>query len=51
MVEDNELNAEIVVELLKSEGASCDVAENGQPVVDGSQRFSLPLLRLTAKLF
>lgn len=34
LAEDNELNAEIVVELLKSEGASCDVAENGQLVVD-----------------
>ena len=34
LAEDNELNAEIVVELLKSEGASCDVAENGRLVVD-----------------
>lgn len=34
LAEDNELNAEIVVELLKSEGASCDVAENGQLVVE-----------------
>lgn len=34
LAEDNELNAEIVVELLKSEGASCDVAENGKLVVD-----------------
>lgn len=34
VVEDKELNAEIVVELLKYEGASCDVAENGQSVVD-----------------
>ena len=34
LAEDNELNAEIVVELLKSEGASCDVEENGQLVVD-----------------
>jgi len=34
LAEDNELNAEIVVELLKSEGATCDVAENGKLVVD-----------------
>lgn len=34
LAEDNKLNAEIVVELLKSEGASCDVAENGRLVVD-----------------
>ena len=34
LAEDNELNAEIVVELLRSEGASCNVAENGQAVVD-----------------
>lgn len=34
LAEDNELNAEITVELLKSEGASCDVEENGQLVVD-----------------
>ena len=34
LAEDNELNAEIVVELLKSEGAFCDVAENGRLVVD-----------------
>lgn len=34
LAEDNELNAEIVVELLRSEGATCDVAENGQAVVD-----------------
>ncbi len=34
LAEDNELNAEIVTELLKSEGASCDVVENGQLVVE-----------------
>lgn len=34
LAEDNDLNAEIVVELLKSEGAACDVAENGQLAVD-----------------
>ena len=34
LAEDNELNAEIVVELLRSEGAECDVAENGQLAVD-----------------
>ena len=30
IAEDNDLNAEIAVELLKSEGAECDVAEDGQ---------------------
>ena len=34
LAEDNELNAEIVTELLRTEGAQCDVAENGQLVVD-----------------
>lgn len=34
LAEDNELNAEIVVELLKSEGATCDVEENGRLAVD-----------------
>ncbi len=34
LAEDNELNAEIAVELLKAEGASCDIAENGQEAVD-----------------
>ena len=34
LAEDNELNAEIVTELLKSEGATCDVEENGQLVLD-----------------
>ena len=34
LAEDNELNAEIVTELLKVEGATCDVAENGKTVVD-----------------
>lgn len=32
--EDNELNAEILVELLKMEGAACDVTENGQEVLE-----------------
>ena len=32
--EDNELNAEILVELLKMEGASCSVCSNGQEVVE-----------------
>ena len=32
--EDNALNAEILVEILKSEGAACDIAENGQIAVD-----------------
>ena len=32
--EDNALNAEILVEILKHEGATCDVAENGQIAVE-----------------
>ena len=32
--EDNALNAEILVEILKHEGASCEIAENGQIAVD-----------------
>ena len=34
LAEDNELNAEILSEILASEGAHCDVAENGQIAVD-----------------
>ena len=34
LAEDNELNAEIMVEILESEGATCDVAENGQIAVE-----------------
>ena len=34
VVEDNEINAEIIVELLKMEGAICRVCENGQEAVD-----------------
>ena len=34
--EDNEINAEILIEILKMEGASCEIAENGQLAV---QRF------------
>lgn len=34
VAEDNELNAEIVTELLKSEGATCDVSENGKLTVE-----------------
>ena len=32
--EDNELNAEILSELLEIEGASCEICENGQVVVE-----------------
>ncbi len=32
--EDNELNAEILSEMLKLEGASCEIAANGQEAVD-----------------
>lgn len=34
LAEDNDLNAEIAVELLKSEGAECDVAEDGQKALE-----------------
>ena len=34
LAEDNALNAEIVIELLKSEGAVCDVEPNGKLVVE-----------------
>ena len=34
LAEDNDLNAEIVVELLKSEGADCTVAKDGKEVVE-----------------
>ena len=34
VAEDNELNAEIMAEILASEGASCDVVENGQLAVE-----------------
>ena len=34
LAEDNDLNAEIITELLKAEGAFCDVETNGQLVVD-----------------
>ncbi len=34
VAEDNELNAEILMELLRREGAVCEWAENGQVVVD-----------------
>ena len=33
VAEDNQLNAEILTEVLRSEGATCDVAENGQIAV------------------
>ena len=34
LAEDNGLNSEIVTELLKAEGATCDVAGNGKFVVE-----------------
>lgn len=34
LAEDNELNSEIMSEILKSEGASCDIVENGQLAVE-----------------
>ena len=36
--EDNELNAEILSELLEIEGASCEICENGQKVVERFER-------------
>ena len=33
--EDNELNAEILKELLRIEGAECTICENGEKVLDG----------------
>ena len=35
--EDNEINAEILVELLELEGASCEVVENGRLAVERFQ--------------
>ena len=32
--EDNEINAEILVEILKMEGASCEIAENGRAALE-----------------
>ena len=40
VAEDNELNAEIITELLKAEGVTCDISENGQLAVE---RFTLSL--------
>ena len=34
LAEDNELNSEIITELLHAEGATCDLAENGQLAVE-----------------
>ena len=34
VAEDNEINAEILTEVLKIEGASCEIAENGQLVLE-----------------
>lgn len=34
VVEDNEINSEILSEILRIEGASCEVAENGQLAVE-----------------
>lgn len=36
--EDNEINAEILVELLEMEGASCEIAENGRLAVERFER-------------
>ena len=36
--EDNEINAEILVELLDMEGAACEIVENGQLAVERFQR-------------
>lgn len=49
IAEDNEINAEIIVELLKLEGATCTVCENGQAAVEtflksGENEFGLILM-------
>ena len=46
LVEDNELNQEVAVELLRSAGVAVDVAENGQVAVDKVQteRYDLVLM-------
>ena len=36
--EDNEINAEILIELMEMEGASCEIAANGQLAVERFQR-------------
>ena len=38
VAEDNEINAEILTELLDIEGASCEIAENGQLVLERFER-------------
>lgn len=38
VAEDNDINAEILSELLDMEGASCEIAENGQLVLERFER-------------
>ena len=38
MVEDNELNAEILMELLKIEGAECTICENGEKILEAFEQ-------------
>ena len=37
-VEDNELNAEILMELLKFEGAECTICENGKRILEAFEQ-------------
>lgn len=46
VVEDNEINAEIIVELLKMEGAICKVCENGQEAVETFEKSGADDLQL-----
>ena len=40
VAEDNDINAEILAELLDMEGAACEIAENGQLVLERFERAS-----------
>ena len=40
MIEDNELNAEILTELLKIEGAECIICENGEEILKAFEQSS-----------
>ncbi len=41
VAEDNDINAEILSELLDMEGASCEIAENGQLVLERFERYAV----------
>ena len=40
MIEDNELNAEILTELLKIEGVECTICENGEEILKAFEQSS-----------